>query len=91
MGKCLIIYVSEWVTLVDASLSVKYFGLTREFKFFQNKYTSTKILMMKNLIECKTVERGSTLTIFVFYMPVHAPSDYILYLQCAGYAARTTS
>lgn len=46
--------------------------------------------MMKNLIECKTVERGSTLTIFVFYMQVHAASDYILYLQC-GYAARTTS
>lgn len=47
--------------------------------------------MMKNLIECKTVERGSPLTIFVFYMQVHAASDYILYLQCAGYAARTTS
>lgn len=45
----------------------------------------------KNLIECKTVERGSTLTIFVFYMQVHATSDYILYLQSAGYAARTTS
>lgn len=27
MGKCLIIYVSEGVTLVDASLSVKYFWI----------------------------------------------------------------